>query len=203
MSAPAAASGWPSRLGRGLRATGRVVRRGAHGAGDIFALTACVGGLRAHAMIRMFESSMEEAMKEACGVIFDPLFRRVSEDDDDDDDDDNEFGRFIGALLMIPLMMPLALGLSLFLFCGKSAVGTTQVAGIPGLATYGVLRYIEKKDPELKHKVMFYARCGTLAALAGIIIKAQESASEASEQDKKEGGDDAPSNDKDGEGPVE
>ena len=87
----------------------------------------------------------------------------MSEDDDDDDGGDDDFGRFITALLMIPILMPFALGLSILLFCGKSAVGTTQVAGIPGLATYGVLRYIEKKDPELKHKAMFYARLGTLA----------------------------------------
>ena len=70
-------------------------------------------------------------MKEACGAIFDPIFRRVSEDDDDDDGGDDDFGRFITALLMIPILMPFALGLSILLFCGKSAVGTTQVAGIP------------------------------------------------------------------------
>lgn len=201
MSAPATASRWHSLLGRGLRGTGKTLRRGAHGAGDIFALTACVGGLRARAMIRMFESSLEEAMKEACGAIFDPIFRRVSEDDDDDDGGDDDFGRFITALLMIPILMPFALGLSVLLFCGKSAVGTTQVAGIPGLATYGVLRYIEKKDPELKHKAMFYARLGTLAALAGVIMKAQEAASDQGSKDDGDG--DAPSNEKDGEGPVE
>jgi hypothetical protein len=221
MSAPSASpipgggvSGWASGFAGAAKAaaktTARAVRSGAHGAGDVTALAACVSGVRLPALLRMFQSTFESACAEVSATLFHGLFASVGNGRGFDD----VMAKIILGVFVVPMLIPIWAPLVLLDWFGRASVGTFRIAGAPALLVYAALRRVERDDPEMKHRVMFWARVGALgvAATLALVVAAENAdvaranrSDEREDDDEREEGSDerAASPPREGEGPVE
>ena len=133
----------------------------------------------------MFQSTFESACAEVSATLFHGLFASVGNGRGFDD----VMAKIILGVFVVPMLIPIWAPLVLLDWFGRASVGTFRIAGAPALLVYAALRRVERDDPEMKHRVMFWARVGALgvaSTLALVVAAENADVARANRSDERE-----------------